>query len=527
MLAKHRMETTQLWRIIRAMPKGAMLHAHLEAMVDMAWLWDQAITVPGICVISPKPLDTEAARATVEWGFTVESEESKYSPASIWSPEYVPNTPVPISLAVKSFPNSTKHPNFRHLFLSHTTITPHESLKQHEGVSAIWAKFEKIFVHINGLVFHPIIFPRFIRQVLRDLIADNVSWADIRIAFLPASFRPCEPDYILTTFASIVEELKLSHPTFWGARIIYTVVRFFDDATLTPLLLDAMELKTRFPDILAGLDFVGHEETRRLDTLVPLILRFQALCRTRNVNLPLFLHAGETLRSDHARNLHDAILLGAKRIGHGFALFRHPLLIEKCKKEGILCEICPISNEVLRLTGSILQHPVSSLLANGVPVAISCDDPGILGQHDGAPGGGWHHHHDHSMSNGNTGAHFTAPARYANGNGVANGLGEEVKEGICADGKPGGGTSHDFWQVLQAFEEVGLEGVGAMAEDSVKWAAFEGDEEVGVVRHGEGVREERVRRWSEMWEEWCGWIVEEFGGALKGEDGEGRSVGAE
>lgn len=33
-LAKDRMESTRLWKIVKRMPKGCLLHSHLEAMVD-------------------------------------------------------------------------------------------------------------------------------------------------------------------------------------------------------------------------------------------------------------------------------------------------------------------------------------------------------------------------------------------------------------------------------------------------------------------------------------------------------------
>lgn len=33
-LAKDRMVQTKLWKIVKKLPKGALLHAHLEAMVD-------------------------------------------------------------------------------------------------------------------------------------------------------------------------------------------------------------------------------------------------------------------------------------------------------------------------------------------------------------------------------------------------------------------------------------------------------------------------------------------------------------
>ena len=45
----------------------------------------------------------------------------------------------------------------------------------------------------------------------------------------------------------------------------------------------------------------------------------------------LYLHAGETYSRKNTE-LADAILLGTKRIGHGFGLAMHPDLIEKVKE---------------------------------------------------------------------------------------------------------------------------------------------------------------------------------------------------
>ena len=33
-LARERMEKTKLWKIVRKMPKGCLLHAHLDAMMQ-------------------------------------------------------------------------------------------------------------------------------------------------------------------------------------------------------------------------------------------------------------------------------------------------------------------------------------------------------------------------------------------------------------------------------------------------------------------------------------------------------------
>jgi adenosine deaminase CECR1 len=45
----------------------------------------------------------------------------------------------------------------------------------------------------------------------------------------------------------------------------------------------------------------------------------------------VILHAGESY-SNKNKELYDAILLGTKRIGHGFALAKHPKLIEMVKE---------------------------------------------------------------------------------------------------------------------------------------------------------------------------------------------------
>ncbi len=89
--------------------------------------------------------------------------------------------------------------------------------------------------------------------------------------------------------------------------------------------------------------------------------------------MPFFFHAGECLGTGNStdHNLFDAILLGTRRIGHGFSLYKHPLLIDLVKEKKILVESCPISNEVLRLCGSVMSHPLPALLARGVAVSDS------------------------------------------------------------------------------------------------------------------------------------------------------------
>jgi len=224
-------------------------------------------------------------------------------------------------------------------------------------------------------------------------------------------------------------------------------------------------MKQLFPDLIAGFDLVGQEDLgRALVELTPELFWFRKRCMEEGVDIPFYFHAGETLGDGDTvdENLFDAVLLGARRVGHGFSLYKHPLLIDRIKDKKILVESCPVSNEVLRLTGSIMQHPLPALLARGVPCSLSNDDPAILGQ------------------------------------GVS-------------------GMTHDFWQALQGWENLGLEGLGSLAENSVRWATFddcsskEWQAEIKAGAYGDGVRADRMKEWAQQFEKFCQWVVLEYG----------------
>lgn len=54
-------------------------------------------------------------------------------------------------------------------------------------------------------------------------------------------------------------------------------------------------------------------------------------------------------------NLIDAILLNTSRIGHGYALMKHPLVLKTVREKKIPIEVCPISNQVKLSSVVILQ----------------------------------------------------------------------------------------------------------------------------------------------------------------------------
>lgn len=470
-LAKERMEKSKLWRIVKMMPKGALLHCHLEAMVDLDWALEEAFATEGICLRSAAPLNSPKALLKTDVSFTFSVAKAK-SDVSIWSENYTPDTLIPINTAADSFPGGGRQ-GFIDWVRSRTTITADEHLCHHEGPNEIWRKFMSCFPILGSIIYYEPIYRKFIRKMCQQLLDDGVYYVDLRAAFYTpyrsAGQEEWDPDFfnMLEHMEDEIEKFKASDEgkEFWGARMIWTTIRAFDKRQVIESMKQCIEMKIEFPNLIAGYDFVGQEDLGRpLADLAPELFWFRKACAQNEVNLPFFFHAGETLGDGDSvdENLFDAILLGTRRIGHGFSLYKHPLLIEQVKEKRILVESCPISNEALRLCGSIMSHPLPALLARGVPCSLCNDDPTILGQ------------------------------------------------GV-------NGMSHDFWQALQGWENLGLAGLGSLAENSVRWASFEDytasewtqDIKDGMI--GKGTRAKRLKDWVTKWERFCSWVVEEFG----------------
>lgn len=469
-LARDTMEKTKSWRIVKKMPKGALLHAHQDAMIDVDWLIDEVLDTEGMVMLAEESLCNPTARAerTVVFRY---SEKSLATASSIWSLEYQASHPVSMKEAAASFPDGGTE-GFKTWLRSRCTITPAESIKHHHGLDAVWKKFASCFPPLNSMEYYEPIFRASMQRLLRQLVDDGLRWVDFRSTFA-VDFRleGCEEvsessDDLVRVFSEELKKFKATEEgkDFWGYRFIWTSLRSWGKKKVVDHMKQCILMKKAYPELIAGYDVVGQEDMgRSLADLTPELFWFKKRCFENGVDIPFFFHAGECLGDgdETDQNLFDAILLGTRRIGHGFSLYKHPLLMEMVKTKNILIESCPISNEVLRLTSSIKSHPLPALLARGVPCALSNDDPAILGQR-------------------------------------------------------GNGVTDDFWQALQGWENLGLAGLGSLAENSVRWAAYEDQttkewtEDVKKGVYGEGIRASRLREWHVEFNKFCEWILLEF-----------------
>ena len=95
-------------------------------------------------------------------------------------------------------------------------------------------------------------------------------------------------------------------------------------------------------------------------------------------------HAGEVGPPSKVR---DAVeVLGAERVGHGIAVILDPATVELVIERDVALEICPTSNvctgalakQLGKPAATLADHPLAQLLAAGVPVTLSTDDPAMF-----------------------------------------------------------------------------------------------------------------------------------------------------
>lgn len=174
---------------------------------------------------------------------------------------------------------------------------------------------------------------------------------------------------------SIAAEVRKEYPYF-RLMLILTCYKIVGPKHAKQILGHIHKANAKFPHLIAGFDMVNEEEyTPQICEFAPLILGAKE--HKGMHNMPCFFHAGET-HDMSVTNLHDAVCLNAKRVGHGFQLSLFPNLIQEVIKRDICVEVCPLSNMVLGYTIDLRMHPCRFLLNQGVQASISSDDPGFF-----------------------------------------------------------------------------------------------------------------------------------------------------
>ncbi|KAL7904326.1 Metallo-dependent hydrolase [Trichoderma velutinum] len=390
-------EQTKMFKIITQMPKGAHLHIHFNACLSPKILLDVAKGMDRMFIMSNLPLTSDNNFENFdkcEIKFSIKPPQDE-KPGNLFDANYQAEQTMKFAAFVEQFPrtfNKSADSDVDTWLLGKLLFNEHEVYEPLRTVTGAWKMFNSRTKMMKGLFNYEKAFRLYTRLCLEDFLRDNIQYAEIRPNFM-ASNRLYKDDGSLImsnsdTIKIIIDEVTKfqkkvasSGDYFGGLKIIYCTARSSKPSEIEAALTECLEFKRIWPGWIAGFDLVGEEaKGKPLKDFVPQLLQFQENCKTAGVEIPFLFHCGETLEegSEIDGNLIDALLLGSKRIGHGFALVKRPLIMKLMKEEGVCVEVCPISNEILGLNPRVSGHPVYQLLANNVHCTINSDNGALF-----------------------------------------------------------------------------------------------------------------------------------------------------
>jgi aminodeoxyfutalosine deaminase len=97
--------------------------------------------------------------------------------------------------------------------------------------------------------------------------------------------------------------------------------------------------------------------------------------RAKAMGLKICIHAGEV---SGPKDVWDALAMEPDRIGHGIRSVQDAALLAELKRRDMPLEICPMSNEATGAVERLADHPLPQLIAAGVPLVLSSDDPAMF-----------------------------------------------------------------------------------------------------------------------------------------------------
>lgn len=349
-------KNTKLFQIIKSMPKGAVLHAHDTGLLSPDY-------VLRLTYLDDLWVSFTEDNSNIQFRFSKTIPDNTSGNAN-WQ-------------LMKDARNAADDvAKFDADLRKHFTLVIDNPNAVYTDVNTVWKKFQNYFICTGNLFTYKPVWEQYYYDTLLEFRKDQVLYLEFRSVLPPLyDLEGNVYDSVATaeSYKRVTEKFMSDYPDFFGAKLIYAPMKRVNKATLQEYIKIAMKIHTLMPDFLAGFDLVGQE-----DLGVPLKEFAPELAELRQ-SLDLYLHAGETNWSGTSsdENLFDAVVLGTKRIGHGFALTKHPLLMEEVKRRRIALEVNVLSNCVLKLVDDARNHPLAVFLSLDMPVVLSSDDPGL------------------------------------------------------------------------------------------------------------------------------------------------------
>ena len=237
---------------------------------------------------------------------------------------------------------------------------------------ADFAGFIESFKWVTSLLREPKDYALITRQLLEELIRQNVVYAEITIS---AGVMLIRKQSLEANLAAICETaLNLRYEGIRVAWILDCIRQFGAEPAI-----QIAQTAARFQASNVVAFGMGGDEVSLPAADFRRVFEF-----ARSQGLHLVCHAGEIGGPDSVREAVE--ILGAERIGHGIAVMHDRALAESLAARGVVLENCLTSNlatgALKKQTGNphatLADHPLPKLLASGSLVTLSTDDPAMF-----------------------------------------------------------------------------------------------------------------------------------------------------
>ena len=351
-------EKNVFFEVLKQMPKGCLLHHHIEDCIDVKWISEEVMKEKNLKHIYMRNFRTYEILV-----FTTRPDTKE------------PNCDRPFKNIIEKYLEENNGKTVYDYFHERLSMLPNELDNVKNNDEAFSLFMPKYF-----FCYYLILYKPFYRQHIRNTFIQCVEDKQYRLETRLSPGRIRDETYNIISideeFAIYKEEVEYINKNYklntqFTFGIIVEMIRNKTDEFLKKKIEDSMEVRKKYPDYVCGIDITGDENNfRTFQELTPVMLN------NNDPELPWILHCGESIRALNY-NLVDGFLINAKRFGHVINLFKLGNLWEIFKSKDIVFEINPISNQTLRQVRDLRLHPCIGYHNNGIKICINNDDPTI------------------------------------------------------------------------------------------------------------------------------------------------------
>jgi hypothetical protein len=253
---------SEVFKMVQMFPKGADLHAHLEAMFNFPFII-QKYTYLNNCYIFHPPNGKVPEKAQGSYFGVIDGQ------ISFFPTDKDPNFPIPDYY--RSIPSLREKAQDKYLFdqkLIESVRVNRKNIKETPNdITARWAKFEKCFIRIANLIGYQPFYEEIIEDLVKRLIRDGIYYLETRMIIGTIyDFRKNEKgeyfkyDYSeeehIKELERINKKLKEKYKEWIGFKIISCAIRNKEKEGLQIKMKNHLLFENKYKNFIIGFDLL-------------------------------------------------------------------------------------------------------------------------------------------------------------------------------------------------------------------------------------------------------------------------------